>query len=284
VYWKGEPQIEPILRFLEESRKLIVNTRFSTFIANTLRWSLAVSGRGLNLNAEQFLKSFEGLPEDADWLYLDLLACLDKGAFHSRRVIEFVSEKIANARNLYVYSQLPVDTLIGAYRRYPKCRPILYPIAAGYLRLEPGASAWPPDDGELLGQLPSSAFDWQDNDVPCTMAGVAALRVLRFEKSTEAEIAALTGEPDLDLRVRLAEHLANRFSSWERVHQMERTAFLVNLPASLAERAPFKAPWLYKLLTRELDARKSGMFDRATWVDQLRLPEDAFLILSRQVS
>jgi hypothetical protein len=277
---ESERLSEAILKLIEACA-LLVNRRVGSQIAHAISWSLSATNPPLLLDAEHFFDLLEGL-SDLQWLDLKLLAHLDKTAFRSKRVTEFVSHRIANARHLWFEArQIPVADLVSAFNCYSYCRPILYAIAGGCLDLESNASAAPPDGGELLGRLPSSAFDWQGSDEPCTAAGVAALRIMKDQKSTSAEISALTSEPDLDLRVTLAKALADRFSSWERVSQGDRTTFLVNLRAGLADRAPLKAPWLYEHLTRELDARKSGMFDRATWVDQLRLPQDAFEILSR---
>src|SRR5262249_23169738 len=155
------------------------------------------------------------------------------------------------------------------FTSYPNLRPLLYAIAIGIL------SSGAKHPKELIAQLPPSSFDWEIGDAPCTSAGVAVLRILRSRRVGKEEIIALTSEPTLNVRLSLVNGLSEN-EYFRNENEWESAEFLVKLREGLGSRVSEVAPWLYKPLKRALDARKSGISDRAIWIEALRLPEDAY--------
>jgi hypothetical protein len=247
----------------------ITNRTVKSRIADAVLFTLPFATPSPYLETQCFIELLE--TSEIDSVPLDALGYLDKTAWQDESVVDYVSRRIAQAESLWTQGgRIPTATVADAYTRRPFYRSLLYPIAAGCIGT--------PDAGSVLSQLPSSAFDWQQSDEPCTTAAVGILRILKFQISTSAEIAALTTGPKLDVRLYLAQEL----SKSEQISQGCRATFLTSIRAGLAGKMSEKAWWLYAPLKRTLDARKSEMSDRAIWVQQLQLPEDAFDILSRQ--
>jgi hypothetical protein len=217
--------------------------------------------------------------DDDDPFNLGVLNYLSDDVWENHMILSLLSQKIANAKGVVYFQRrqdLPILHLMKAYTSYPDFRPFLYAIAMCII------SAGAKRAKELIMQLPPCSFGWDSADLPCTSAGVAILRILKNRCGGNEEIAALTSEAGLSIRLRLAELLSGS-EHFVQEGEEELAKFLVKLREGLGARMSEVAPWLYKRLKKSLDARKSGISDRTTWIEALRLPEDAYNVLSLRI-
>ncbi|WP_157170035.1 hypothetical protein [Afipia clevelandensis] len=181
--------------------------------------------------------------------------------------VRAIVHKLAVALREARFDEYELDSLtppiMKAFNAFPDERELLYPLL----------SAISVQKRQFDFSTLSSAAVSQPGDSPRTRAATAALSLLvGDEGEVKSSIDILVQEPIFQPGLDLAEQLltSSSVSVERRIHALsaliEATSHTLN-----SSWRQFVGP-----LHIALDSRKSGLTVRETWVDQLRLPSDAF--------
>ena len=125
--------------------------------------------------------------------------------------------------------------------------------------------------------LPESAFHQMMGDSERTHAASSALFIARSGEVAEAKRILDTfnwsAEPSAIL------NLCRKLLEGEMLPLRQRLLILTDLIKSTSKGGDGNWRMFVEALHRALDARKSGLLQRAIWVEKLKLPEDSFPIL-----
>jgi hypothetical protein len=206
-----------------------------------------------------------------DEIYIQCLKNFSDNAWDNDKFIsklDFIMSKVVI--NWLSPAEIRVENLIQAYNSAPIRRHLLIGIAFGLLARSDG---W----RELILTLVPEAFQFQKGDADSIHAAVAVMRILKLNDITDPIVYALLVDDNRMIGIQLARMLCES----DLIPRAEREALVVSLLQAHVRISSLNAEWFRAILKKILDARKSGLHEQDIWIKQLKLPEDAFRVMSK---